>query len=85
MIKMPIKLTTNRDWRKTFGAALDCQAALEKATKAEEGQTGEHIQPIILFQAQAASKNDPGRITWDRVEKHLVEDKRMPVKFTSDA
>ena len=78
MIKMPVKLTTDRDWRKTIGAALDCQAALEEAAKAEEAQTGEYIRPIILFQAQAASKNDPNRITYDKVEEFLTKDKRVP-------
>ncbi|KZL01613.1 Type III restriction enzyme, res subunit [Pseudovibrio sp. Ad5] len=78
MIKMPIKLTTDRDWQKTVGAALDCQAALEEAAKAEQAQTGEYIRPIILFQAQAASKIDPGRITYDKVEEFLKVDKGIP-------
>ena len=78
MIKMPIKLTTDRDWRKTIGAALDCQAALEEAAKAEQAQTGEYIRPIILFQAQSASKNDPTRLTYDKIETHLKDDKGIP-------
>lgn len=78
MIKMPIKLTTDRDWRKTIGAALDCQAALEEAAKAEEAQTGEYIRPIVLFQAQSANKNDPARITYDKVEEFLKNDKQVP-------
>ena len=71
MIKMPVKLTTDRDWRKTIGAAMDCRKALEEAAKAEQGQTGEYIRPIILFQAQAASKADATRITYDKVEEYL--------------
>ncbi len=78
MIKMPVKLTTDRDWRKTIGAALDCQAALEEAAKAEEDQTGEYIRPIILFQAQSASQTDANRITYDKVEEFLKKDKRVP-------
>jgi type III restriction enzyme len=35
MIKMPIRLTTDADWVKTIGGALDCQKALEEAAKAE--------------------------------------------------
>ncbi|WP_339109909.1 DEAD/DEAH box helicase family protein [Thioclava sp. GXIMD4216] len=75
MIKMPIKLTTDRDWRKTIGAALDCQEALEKAALAEEKETGEYIRPLILFQAQSASKTDPHRLTWEKVEEELKERK----------
>jgi type III restriction enzyme len=78
MIKMPIRLTTDPDWVKNIGAALDCQKALELAAKAEEAETGEYIRPIILFQAQSAAKNDPHRITWEVIEKHLLEDQRIP-------
>ncbi|GGB03607.1 type III restriction endonuclease [Brucella endophytica] len=77
MIKMPIRLTTDRDWRKTIGAALDCQLALEEAAKAEERESGEYIRPLILFQAQSASKNDPHRLTWDKIEAELKE-RRIP-------
>ncbi|WP_316861112.1 DEAD/DEAH box helicase family protein [uncultured Cohaesibacter sp.] len=77
MIKMPIKLTTNSDWRKTIGAAFDCQAALEEAAKAEQAETGEYIRPIILLQAQSASKNDPNRLTWELIEKHLTEERSI--------
>lgn len=78
MIKMPIRLTTDADWVKTIGAALDCRRALEEAAKAEQAETGEYIRPIILFQAQSASKDDPTRITWERIEAHLLSDQRVP-------
>ena len=78
MIKMPIRLTTDTDWVKTVGGALDCQKALEEAAKAEQAETGEYIRPIILFQAQSASKGDPTRITWEVIEKHLRDDQRIP-------
>ena len=78
MIKLPIRLTTDTKWRKTVGAALDCQSALEEAAKAEKAETNEYIRPLILFQAQSASRNDPHRLTWDVIEQHLLEDKRIP-------
>lgn len=78
MIKMPIRLTTDTDWVKTIGGALDCQKALEEAAKAERAETGEYIRPIILFQAQSASKDDPTRITWEKIEAHLRDDQRIP-------
>ena len=77
MIKMPIRLTTDADWVKTIGSALDCQRLLEEAAKAEQQETGEYIRPIVLFQAQTASKKDPHRLTWDRIENYLLEDQRI--------
>ena len=74
MIKMPIRLTTDADWVKTVGAALDCRRMLEEAAGVEERETDEYIRPIVLFQAQTASKNDPHRLTWDKIEQHLLED-----------
>jgi len=73
MIKMPIQLTTNTDWQKTIEAACDCRASLEEAAKAEQLETGEYIRPIILFQAQSADKNNPDRLTYEAIEKHLIE------------
>lgn len=73
MIKMPIRLTTDSNWQKTIGAAYDCREALEEAAKAEQAETGEYIRPIILFQAQSASKADATRITHDKLEAHLRE------------
>ena len=78
MIKMPIRLTTDADYIKTIGAALDSQRMLEEAAKAEEQETGEYIRPIILFQAQSALATDPHRLTWQKIEKHLVDDQRIP-------
>lgn len=78
MIKLPIRLTTDSDWRKTIGGALDCQAALEEAARAEHAETGEYIRPLILFQAQSASAADETRLTWEVIEQHLLEDKSIP-------
>lgn len=73
MIKLPVRLNTDADWRKVIGQACDCQTALEKEAGREEAETGEYIRPIILFQAQSASKTDPHRLTPDRVKEHLVK------------
>ena len=78
MIKLPIRLSTDTDWRKVIGQALDCQTALEGAAKAEEAETGEYIRPIVLFQAQAKSKSDPHRLTPEVVVQFLTDDKRIP-------
>jgi len=78
MIKLPIRLNTDADWRKVIGQALDCQTALEDAARAEQADTGEYIRPIVLFQAQAKSKADPHRLTPEAVVQFLTDDKRIP-------
>lgn len=78
MIKLPIRLQTDTDWRKVVGQALDCQAALEEAAMSEEADTGEYIRPIVLFQAQSKSQADPDRLTPERVAQFLTDDKRIP-------
>ena len=77
MIKLPIRLNTDVDWRKVVGQALDCQKALEEAAKAERADTGEYIRPIILFQAQSKSKTDPHRLTPETLVQFLKDDKRI--------
>lgn len=77
MVKLPIRLQTDPDWRKTVGQALDCIAMLDEAAKVEESRTGEYLRPILLFQAQSKSKTDPDRLTPDKVRQFLLEDKRI--------
>ncbi len=78
MIKLPIHLQTDTDWKKVIGQALDCQQALENAAQAERSDTGEYIRPIVLFQAQSKSRTDPDRITPEVVAQFLTDDKRIP-------
>ncbi|MGJ3230658.1 MAG: DEAD/DEAH box helicase [Oceanicaulis sp.] len=78
MIKLPIRLQTDTDWRKVVGQALDCREALEREAEGEAAETGEYIRPIILFQAQSKSKTDPDRLTPEAVCEFLTEDKRIP-------
>ncbi len=77
MIKLPIRLQTDTDWKKVIGQALDCRTALEEAAQAESSETGEYIRPIILFQAQSKSKTDPDKLVPEAVAKFLVDDKRI--------
>ena len=77
MIKMPIRLTTDKNWQRTIDAALDCQATLEKISKIEENHTGEYIRPVVLIQAQSASKSDQSRLTFDKIEKFLIDKKNI--------
>lgn len=80
MIKLPIQLTTNPDWRNTITHAITSQNTLEQTANAEKEDTGEYIRPIILFQAQAASASDPDRLTYDKLETLLKEDHAIPAE-----
>lgn len=73
MIKLPIRLNTDRDWLQVVGQARDCRRMLEDAAKGERAATGEYIRPIILFQAQSRSKTDPDRLTIEKVYGALRE------------
>lgn len=77
MIKLPVRLQTDADWKKVVGQALDCQDYLEKWAQAEEAATGEYIRPIVLIGAQSKSKTDPDRLTPERVVQFLTDDKRI--------
>jgi len=78
MIKMPIRLTTHSKWQNTIAAACDCQVTLEQTAGAEARETGEYLRPIVLLQAQSASKNDNKRLTWEVLEKYLLEERGLP-------
>ena len=78
MIKLPIRLTTDREWQKTVGAAMDSRAKLDEAAQAEQVETGEYIRPILLFQAQSKSATDPDRITVEVLHDYLLQDKGLP-------
>jgi len=52
MIKLPIELETNGDWRTTIAAAMTKRAALEDLAQRERAMTGEYVRPIVLLQAQ---------------------------------
>lgn len=73
MIKLPIRLNTDRDWLQVIGQARDCRAMLEEAARAERAATGEYIRPIILFQAQSKAAADPDRLTIEKVYGALRE------------
>lgn len=73
MVKLPIRLNTDRDWLQVIGQARDCRAMLEKAAKTERAETGEYIRPIILFQAQSKLATDPDRLTIEKVYGALRE------------
>ena len=73
MIKLPIRLNTDTDWRNVLGQARDCRVMLDDAARAEQVETGEYIRPIVLLQAQSRSATDPHRLTIEVVYEALRE------------
>ena len=77
MIKMPIYLKAKAQWVEAVQEALDKRTELEKLASEEEKITGQHIRPIVLFQAQ---RNISGQknITYDVLKKALIEEFKVP-------
>ncbi len=73
MIKLPIHLKPKPQWVEAVQEALDKQAELEKLAKQEEQTTGQHIRPIVLFQAQRDIQGEKN-ITYDVLKKALIEE-----------
>lgn len=77
MVKLPIKLATDADWKETIAKAKVCQQELERLALLEEKITGEYIRPIVLIQAQAKSATAQ-TLTVDVVKETLLTDFNMP-------
>jgi len=77
MIKLPIKLKTRSEWKEVVGEALETQRKLEEAARNEERETGEHLRPIVLFQAQPRSQ-ERQNLTVDVVKRTLIDDFKVP-------
>ena len=72
MIKLPIYLRYREPWDALLGDAIGLLKHLGTEALQEEAQTGEHIRPIMLLQAQPEYK-DKASITVDTVEAKLKE------------
>jgi type III restriction enzyme len=79
MVKLPIRLVSRRDWREAVGEAVTKQNQLENLAKEEEKLTGEHIRPIVLFQAQPRREGQE-TITVEVLRKCLLEDFKIPAE-----
>lgn len=76
MIKLPIRLETNPDWRETLAAAVGRQQALERLAMLEEQAGGEPIRPIVLLQAEA-NRAGQDSLTFEVLRQALIEDFRI--------
>ena len=77
MIKMPIQLETNPEWKRLLAAAIAQRNALEVDTEKEREETGEYIRPVMLIQAQPR-RRDRETLTVEVVEKCLLEEHKIP-------
>jgi len=77
MIKLPIYLETQKNWKEIIQKSLAKRKHIEKIAIKEEKVTGEYIRPIILFQAQNNSTVKE-TITVDVIKKSLIDDFKVP-------
>ena len=71
MIKMPIELRTDPDWKNALRDAKARRDSLEESAARLEG---EYLRPIALLQAQ--KKGEP--VTWDVLESALRDELKIP-------
>lgn len=77
MIKLPIELALEPDWKRAISASLARQRELEELARNEEEATGEYIRPLVLLQAQPRSK-DRETLSVDVLKAALVADFQLP-------
>lgn len=77
MIKLPIYLETQQDWRVAIAQSVGKRNELESLARAERAQTGEFIRPILLLQAQPTYKGKSS-VTVEMVKECLVKDNQIP-------
>ncbi|MGN6369845.1 MAG: DEAD/DEAH box helicase [Phycisphaerae bacterium] len=70
MIKLPIKVRCQPQWKTAVQEAIARRNELEELAKKEQAATGEYIRPIVLYQAQ----NEGDEITPAVLKQTLVSD-----------
>lgn len=73
MIKMPLRVSTNSDWKVVLHNSLNMLKNLEKSSEKELLHSKKKIKPIMLIQAQSKRKNIE-RLTYEVIEKCLLEE-----------
>jgi type III restriction enzyme len=72
MVKLPIILHTNPNWRDLLSDAIARLNDLQRQADLEKQHTGEYVRPVMLIQAQPRSH--PAAITVDVIRNTLIED-----------
>jgi type III restriction enzyme len=77
MIKLPIHLETQQDWRVAISQAVAKRNELEALARIERNATGEYLRPIVLLQAQPHRQNALTQ-TVEVVKECLLKDNQIP-------
>jgi type III restriction enzyme len=77
MIKLPIYLETQQDWRVAISQAIARRNELEATAREERAETGEYLRPIVLLQAQPTYKNKSS-VNVETVKECLLKDNHIP-------
>jgi len=77
MIKMPIILENQPEWKELLGRAIAMRRHLEELALQERYQTNEYIRPIMLIQAQP-KRQEQETLTVEVVEECLLQDYSIP-------
>ena len=77
MIKLPVMLDLEPDWKRALSASLARRRELEELARQEEELTKEYIRPIVLLQAQPRSK-DRETLSVDVLKAALIADFQIP-------
>lgn len=78
MIKLPVKLEINGNWKELLAHSISERNTLEQIATLEGIKTGEYIRPIMLIKAQNRKIARPENITVDVAKKYLIEECNIP-------
>jgi type III restriction enzyme len=78
MIKLPIYLETQQDWKIAISQSIAKRNELDSIARLERVETGEYLRPIVLLQAQPTYKNKPSvnveAVREQLLKEHIPED-----------
>ena len=77
MIKLPIRLETQPDWKNLMAGAIACRKGLEKSANEDRRVSGEYIRPIMLLQAQPHSKTQE-TLNVEVIRENLIKEFEIP-------
>ena len=73
MIKLPIYLETQQDWKIAISQAIAKRNELDSIARLERAETGEYLRPIVLLQAQPTYKNKAS-VNVEAVKEQLMQE-----------
>ncbi len=73
MIKLPIYLETQQDWKIAISQAIAKRNELDSIARLERAETGEYLRPIVLLQAQPTYKNKSS-VNVEAVKEQLLQE-----------